>query len=154
MPTLHKSDSVLAVPPPPPPAKKEKEASKPAATTEKSPNKKETTKSEKKKTASLSSAKTVSKSKFKLKHVGPQPTANASDLRKVMDEGGEMAVKMKQCIIRAAVHASRSGKHGQSFLAPDGNAYPDVSKAFAAHAGLKPCARCKNNKQGVSAEKC
>ena len=67
-----------------------------------------------------------------------------------MEDNGELAQKMKKCIIRAAVHASRSGKHGQSFLAPDGKAYPDVSKAFAGDAGLKPCTRCKNNKQGVS----
>jgi len=106
-----------------------------------------------KKTVSLQTAgnSTSTSSKFKLKpHVGPLPTANASDLRKLMDVGGALAEEMKTCIIRAAVHASRSGKHGQSFLAPNGKAYPDVSKAFAAHAGLKPCQRCKNNKQGVS----
>jgi hypothetical protein len=56
---------------------------------------------------------------------------------------------MKEFIIRAAVYASRIGKHGQSFLGPNGEAYPDVSKAFASHAGLRPCSRCKNNKQGV-----
>jgi hypothetical protein len=39
---------------------------------------------------------------------------------------------------------------GQSFLGPNGEAYLDESKAFAAHAGLRPCSLCKNNKQGVS----
>ena len=107
-----------------------------------------------KKTASLPEIDKSVKNKFKLKHIGPTPTANSSDLKKIMDEGGELAEQMKTCIIRAAVHASRSGKHGQAFLAPNGKAYPDVSKAFAAHAGLKPCMRCKNNKQGVSAPQC
>jgi hypothetical protein len=86
----------------------------------------------------------------KKKNNGPTPTASASALRKLMEEGGEFAEKIKTCIIRAAVHASRLGKHGQSFTAPNSQTYPDVSKAFAAHAGLKPCIRCKNNKQGVS----
>jgi len=85
----------------------------------------------------------------KKKNDGATPTASASDLRKIMEDGGELAELMKTCIIRSAVHASRLGKHSQSFKAPDGHIYPDVSKAFAAHAGLKPCIRCKNNKQGV-----
>jgi hypothetical protein len=86
----------------------------------------------------------------KKKSNGPTPTASSSELRRILEEGGEEAEKMRVCIIRAAVHASRSGKHGQSFRGPSGEYYPDVSKAFAAHAGLKPCIRCKNNKQGVS----
>ena len=86
----------------------------------------------------------------KKKSAGIAPTASSSELRKIIEEGGEEAERMKTCIIRAAVHASRSGKHGQSFRAPNGEVYADVSKAFAAHAGLKPCMRCKNNKQGVS----
>ena len=90
----------------------------------------------------------------KKKSAGPTPTASSSALRKILEEGGEAAEKMKKCIIRAAVHASRSGKHGQSFRAPNGQTYPDVSKAFAGHAGLKPCMRCKNNKQGVSFFSC
>jgi hypothetical protein len=112
-----------------------------------------TAKPSKKTTATLPTlAKSGATGKFKLKHMGPTPTASAADLRKVMEgsQGSELVENMRTCIIRAAVHASRSGKHGQSFLAPDGKAYPDVSKAFAAHAGLKPCSRCKNNKQGVS----
>jgi hypothetical protein len=81
---------------------------------------------------------------------GPPPTCTSGDLKKLMDEGGDGAQEMKEIIIRAAVYASRIGKHGQSFLGRNGEAYPDVSKAFAAHAGLRPCSRCKNNKQGVS----
>jgi hypothetical protein len=81
---------------------------------------------------------------------GPPPTCTSADLKKLMDENGDVAQEMREIIIRAAVYASRIGKHGQSFLGPNGEAYPDVSKAFAAHAGLRPCSRCKNNKQGVS----
>lgn len=84
------------------------------------------------------------------KHVGSKPTATASSLKKIFDEDGDAAKSMKECIIRAAVHASRSGLHGQSFRAPNGEIYPDISKAFATHGGIKPCERCKNNKQGVS----
>ena len=87
---------------------------------------------------------------LKKKLNGTTPNGTASDLRKLVEEGGEVAEQIKTCIIRAAVHASRTGKHGQPFIAPDGKTYPDVAKAFAAHAGLKPCIRCKNNKQGVS----
>lgn len=68
---------------------------------------------------------------------------------KLMDEHGSSSSSMlRQTIIRAAVHASRTGKHGQEFRVGD-KVFPDVSKAFAAHAGIKPCLRCKNNKQGA-----
>ncbi|CAB9521662.1 expressed unknown protein [Seminavis robusta] len=147
------ASSVLAAPPPIQAAKSSTGGN---TSSEKAPKKEAssttgTTKTAKK-TASLPTvAKAGPKSKFKLKHAGPAPTATTADLRKVMEgsEGKEMAEETRRCIIRAAVHASRSGKHGQAFLAPDGKAYPDVSKAFAAHAGLKPCSRCKNNKQGA-----
>jgi hypothetical protein len=92
-------------------------------------------------------AKIVSSRK---KKKGPTPTATSSSLRKIMEDGGEEAELMKTCIIRAAVYASRAGTHGQSFVGCNGETYPDISKAFAAHAGLKPCNRCKTNKQGVS----
>jgi hypothetical protein len=85
----------------------------------------------------------------KKKGNGPTPTASSSELRILMEDGGEIAEKIKTCIIRSAVHASRAGKHGLSFRASNRQTYPDVSKAFAAHAGLKPCIRCKNNKQGA-----
>lgn len=122
--------------------------------TAKSSSKKESsnTSESSKKTKSLPTVSnpTISKTKFKLKHAGPIPTATAADLRKAVDAADvDMARAMRDCIIRAAVHGARSQKHGQPFRAPDGKAYPDSSKAFAAHAGLKPCLRCKNNKQGV-----
>ena len=94
--------------------------------------------------------KSSSKTKINLKQAGLIPTATTSDLRKVLVKNDEMATKMKDCIIRAAVHVSRGEKHGLAFLGPDGNIYPDASKAFAAHGGMKPCAKCKGNKQGVS----
>jgi hypothetical protein len=84
------------------------------------------------------------------KNSGPKPTSTSAGLRTIMEKGGTVAEALKMGIIRAAVHASRSGRHGQSFRAPNGETYPDVSKAFAAYAGIKPCERCKNNKQGVS----
>lgn len=86
----------------------------------------------------------------KKKKNGPPVTSSASELRRIVEEGGEMAEQMKTCIMRAAVHASRCGNHTRNFRAPNGAVYPDISKAFAAHAGFKPCERCKNNKQGVS----
>ena len=72
-----------------------------------------------------------------------------SDLKKVMNKQDMMAKKMKDCLIRAAVYASRGGKNGFAFRGPDGYIYPDSSKAFVTHSGMKPCARCKGNKQGV-----
>ena len=110
------------------------------------------TKKSSKKTAPapVATAKSSSKTKINLKHAGMIPTATTSDLRKVLEKNDEMAKKMKDCIIRGAVRASRGEKHGLAFLGPDGNIYPDVSKAFAAHAGMKPCTKCKSNKQGVS----
>ena len=54
-------------------------------------------------------------------------------------------------IIRAAVYAGRTGSHGGSFVGSDGETYPDVSKAFSNWGNLRPCPRCKSNKQGVSA---
>jgi len=85
----------------------------------------------------------------KSKANGPPVNASAADLRKIMEDGGDDAEAMKTCIIRAAVYASRCGKHTRSFRAPNTKVYPDISKAFAVHAGVKPCERCKNNKQGA-----
>ena len=82
------------------------------------------------------------------KNKGPEPTASASALKKVMEEGGASAEAMRQAIIKSAVYASRTDRHGHSFVAPTGEIYPDIGKAFAAYAGIKPCERCKNNKQG------
>ena len=84
-----------------------------------------------------------------MKDIGPRPTAYYADLKKFFDDDGPMAQSMKECIIKAAVHASRSGHHGVSWLGADGETYPDISKAFAMHAGVKPCLRCKSNKQGA-----
>jgi hypothetical protein len=78
-----------------------------------------------------------------------KPTSNVSELKKIMDENGDTAKSIKESIIRAAVHASRSGRHAQSFRSSNGETYPDVSKAFAAYGGIKPCVRCKSNKQGA-----
>lgn len=81
--------------------------------------------------------------------IGPRPTANFSDLKKIFDDNGPLAQSMKERIIKSAVHASRSGHHGIAWLGPDGETYPDISKSFAFYAGVKPCHRCKSNKQGA-----
>lgn len=101
------------------------------------------------KNATVATAATTTTSPPKKKSNGPAATASAADLRKIIEDGGDEAEKLKTCIIRAAVYASRCGKHTRNFRAPDGKVYPDISKAFALHAGLKPCERCKNNKQGA-----
>ena len=66
--------------------------------------------------------------------------------------GGDniLAAKKRNIIIGAAVYDSRTEENGSSFRGPDEEVYPDSSKAFALYAGIKPCERCKNNKQGVS----
>lgn len=118
----------------------------------KSGSKKSSSKHENGRSSGSSKSKSKKKShsgKDKKKRAGPPPTATAADLRKAMEQGGDVADTIRLSIIRAAVHASRSGQHGQSFVGPNGQCYPDVSKAFAAHASLKPCTRCKNNKQGA-----
>jgi hypothetical protein len=84
------------------------------------------------------------------KSLGPKPSKTYSDLKKVFDnDDPETAKRFKDCIVKAAVHASRAGMHGQSWAAPNGERYPDVSKAFKEYAAIKPCQRCKSNKQGA-----
>ncbi|GKY95283.1 hypothetical protein MPSEU_000490300 [Mayamaea pseudoterrestris] len=83
------------------------------------------------------------------KDIGPPPTSSFSDLKKIFDDNAPILQSMKDCIIKSAVHASRSGHHGVSWLGPDGERYPDISKAFATYAGIRPCQRCKSNKQGA-----
>jgi hypothetical protein len=60
-----------------------------------------------------------------------------------------VAEQLRMSIVRSAVHAVRSGRPGYWFVASNGETYPDLTKAFAMYAGIKPCERCKNNKQGV-----
>jgi len=79
----------------------------------------------------------------------PTSSGTAADLKKIMERKTKETEEMRRCIIKAGVYASRTGRHGQSFVGPDGNTYPDVSKTFASYAGIKPCNRCKNNKQGA-----
>ena len=67
-----------------------------------------------------------------------------------MERGGEEADALREAIIRAAVLSSRLGTNGSgSFIGPTGVVYPDVNKAFSNHGNMKPCPRCKNNKQGA-----
>ncbi|KAI2488810.1 hypothetical protein MHU86_25864 [Fragilaria crotonensis] len=89
----------------------------------------------------------------KKKSASPSPASSqsgsAAELKRIMEAETAETEAMRVCIIRAGVYASRAGRHGQSFLGPDGNTYQDVSKTFASYAGVKPCSRCKNNKQGA-----
>jgi hypothetical protein len=86
----------------------------------------------------------------KKKRHGLVANTSASVLRKIVEEGGELGEKMTTCIIRAAVHASRLGRNFQPFKGPpNGEIYPEVSKAYSAYTGHKPCAKCKSNKQGA-----
>lgn len=103
-----------------------------------------------KKVPTTTSSSSTDISSKKTKTMGLTPTASTSALRMLIEEGGEEADKMRTCIIRSAVHASRSKRHAQAFQALNGKIYPEVNKAFTAYAGLKPCIRCKGIKEGVS----
>jgi hypothetical protein len=76
------------------------------------------------------------------------PTASANALRKLMDESTPTdREELRRSIMRAAVATSQRGGQNQSWVGPNGLVY-DIGKAFTAHAGMKPCERCKSNKQG------
>jgi len=88
-------------------------------------------------------------SKAKKTKAGPTPTNTSAQLKKIMEHGGKLANEMRESIIRAAVYASRTASHSGSFIGSTGETFPDISKAFSNHARCRPCARCKNNKQGA-----
>lgn len=93
----------------------------------------------------LKATKTTSK-------VFVKTTKSMSDLRKIMESNEastDLVAAFKDVIIKAAVESSFKGRNGTHFLGPDGETYPDISKAFAAYSALKACERCKSNKQGV-----
>jgi hypothetical protein len=80
-------------------------------------------------------------------------TSDLSNNKVVADEESPSTTKtqtLRDWIIRAAVYASRTGHHGRSFTAPNGKTFSEIGKVFASLSGIKPCERCKNNKQGVS----
>jgi hypothetical protein len=77
-----------------------------------------------------------------------KPTATANALSQKIE--GDAGAALRTCITRAAVYAGRVNRATAAFTGPDGVVYPDISKAFGAHSGVKPCDRCKGNKQGVS----
>mmetsp|Transcript_18760 Transcript_18760/g.54198 ORF Transcript_18760/g.54198 Transcript_18760/m.54198 type:complete len:219 (-) Transcript_18760:557-1213(-) len=81
---------------------------------------------------------------------GGPPTARNESLRHIIEAGGPGAEAMRASILRAAVHASRTGNHGGSFVGSDGKTYPYVGRAFSDWGNLKSCQQCKLNKQGVS----
>lgn len=79
-------------------------------------------------------------------------SSSNSDLRKIMEDetNTALAETFKDWIIRAAVYSGLTQRKDHSFRGPNGETYPDIGKAFALYSGVKPCERCKNNKQGVS----
>ena len=83
------------------------------------------------------------------KNTGPTPTATSLELKRIMEKGGDLAEEMRNYIIRAAVYHSKTGGNSGSFVGCNGETYPDVSKAFSLHGNLRPCNRCKSNKQGA-----
>ncbi|KAL3923386.1 MAG: hypothetical protein SGILL_001687 [Bacillariaceae sp.] len=126
-------------------ATKASETSKKTASTKK----KATVKKHETSSANSSSA-SGKKSAAETKKNGPTVTATYADLRKIMEAGGEDTDKMRMVIIKAAVHAARAGKfENRSFRAYNRKVYPDVARAFSNFSGLKPCAKCKGNKQGT-----
>ncbi|GAX26249.1 hypothetical protein FisN_16Lh077 [Fistulifera solaris] len=80
---------------------------------------------------------------------GSKSISSENEVKKGKEAGEGITDSIRTEIIKAAVHAARTNQHGQSFHAPNGQRFPDVSKAFALYAGIKPCERCKSNKQGV-----
>jgi hypothetical protein len=102
-----------------------------------------------KKSDSSSKGKAVSNSGQKKKMKSTSSSGTVTELKNIMESDTPEMEEMRKCIIRAGVYASRTGRHGQSFLGPNGHRYADVSKTFAVYAGIKPCNRCKNNKQGA-----
>ena len=78
-------------------------------------------------------------------------TRTLSDLRAIM-EGDDVKLieSFRECIVQSIVHTYRFHKSASvPFLGPNNETYPDIGKAFAWFGGIKPCDRCKNNKQGV-----
>ena len=75
-----------------------------------------------------------------------------ADLRTIMEGDDTGLVEtFRECIVRCIVHTHRSNKSVNiPFLGPNNETYPDIGKAFAWFGGIKPCDRCKSNKQGVS----
>jgi hypothetical protein len=78
-------------------------------------------------------------------------TRTLSDLRSIMEgDNIELIESFRECIVRSIVHTYRSNKSvSGSFHGPNDETYPDIGKAFAWFGGIKPCDRCKSNKQGV-----
>ena len=78
----------------------------------------------------------------------PTTTENANALRMVMMDN-EWAEQFRVTIWKAAVYACRTQQYDTPFTGPNGHVYPDLGRAFSGYALVKPCLRCKNNKQGV-----
>jgi hypothetical protein len=74
-----------------------------------------------------------------------------SELRQIMEgSDAELIETFRVFIVRAIVHTFRThAPLNTAFRGPNNECYPDIGKAFASYGGIKPCDRCKSNKQGV-----
>lgn len=76
------------------------------------------------------------------------PTETANSLRLIMMDD-TWADRFRLVILKAAVYAARTEVYDATFTGPNKLVYPDLGKAFSMYTQIKPCARCKSNKQGV-----
>ena len=78
-------------------------------------------------------------------------TRTMADLRTIMEGDDERLMEtFREYIVRSIVYTHRTHKSmNVPFRGPDHETYPDIGKAFAWFGGIKPCDRCKSNKQGV-----
>ena len=107
-------------------------------------------KHEKPKKAKKGSSKEENKDKSSKPPQQESPTS-ALPVRSIMEgDKTDQATKDKfrDCILRAMVHAIRSHTPPGTFRGPNGGTY-DLGKSFAMYSGVKPCQKCRNNKQGV-----
>ena len=70
--------------------------------------------------------------------------------KQVAGELPQLDASERDRLVSTAVRAARSGRHeASSFVTKDGTKHIDVCRVFSECAGIRPCARCHQNKQGV-----
>jgi len=75
----------------------------------------------------------------------------SQELREIFEADGSDVPKIRDSLIKAAIacFTEGSGDGRTPWIASNGETYPDIGKSFSAFAGIKPCIRCRNNKQGA-----
>jgi len=75
----------------------------------------------------------------------------SQELRSIFEKDGIDVPKLRDSLIRAAIACFTEGNgDGRTpWIASNGETYPDIGKSFSAFSSVKPCARCRNNKQGA-----